>query len=135
MTKGRKAEVLSFSVPSETAIQIENLTRSMGYSNRSELIRDSLRMLVKSKKRLEDLSGDVEGVIVAMYKYNIEGQVSELRHHNMDLIRSFMHTDFNCGTAKCCDVLFFSGSSEKVRGLVFALTTLRDVEEVQVFPA
>jgi len=131
----KKPEIISFSATKELADDIEALTKDIGYSNRSELIRDSIRMLKKSKLDIEKMKGKVEGVIITLYNHSVEGEVSNIRHSNMELIKSFMHTDFNERTKTCCDVIFVSGQAKEVKGLVFDLGVVKNVNEVKLFVA
>lgn len=127
--------VMSFSVPESLAADMEELTRIMGYTNRSELIRDSIRMLKKSKLDIENMDGKVEGVIITLYDHSAGQNISDIRHGNMELIKSFMHTDFNHRSETCCDVLFVSGQADEVRNLVFDLGVVKSVNEVRLFVA
>ena len=131
----KKNEILSFSLTKREALEIEALTRDIGYSNRSELIRDSIRMLKKSKLDIEGLDGLVEGVIISLYKHPAETEVSRIRHENMESIKSFMHTDFNHSSKTCCDVLFVSGPADEIKKLVFDLEVVKNVREVRLFVA
>ena len=131
----KKNEILSFSLSKKEAQEIEKLTKDIGYKNRSELIRDSVRMLKKSKLELESMRGVVEGVIISLYKHPAEPEVSRIRHENMESIKSFMHTDFNHQSKTCCDVLFISGPADKIRKLVFGLEVVKNVQEVRLFLA
>ena len=131
----KKPEIISFSATKELADDIDKLTKDIGYSNRSELIRDSIRMLKKSKLDIEKMDGKVEGVIITLYKHSAEVEVSAIRHNNMELIKSFMHTDFNERTKTCCDVIFVSGQADEVKKLVFNLGVVKNVNEVKIFVA
>ena len=131
----KKPEIISFSATKELADEIEALTKDIGYSNRSELIRDSIRMLKKSKLDIEKMKGKVEGVIIILYKHSAEVEVSAIRHNNMELIKSFMHTDFNERTKTCCDVLFISGQAKSIKKLLFGLEVIKNVNEVKFFVA
>ena len=128
-------EILSFSVPKELSQDLEKLTTEIGYSNRSELIRDALRLFMKSKVDIDGLEGRVEGVIITLYDHSAESEASRIRHDNMDVIKSFMHTDFNERTKTCCDVLFFSGESARIKELAFSFEAVKNVKEVKVFVA
>lgn len=134
-SKNKDIEILSFSVPKQAVRDIEELTKEIGYSNRSELIRDAIRLLMKSKVEIDSLEGRVEGVIITLYKHSAEVEVSDIRHKNMDLIKSFMHTDFNERSKTCCDVLIFSGESGRIKELAFALEVVKNVNEVKMFLA
>ncbi len=130
-----KKEVMSFSLTKAEADEIDKLTEDIGYTNRSELIRDGIRMLKKNQLDIEELSGRVEGVIISLYNHPAEADVSRIRHENMDLIKSFMHTDFNHRSKTCCDVLFVSGQSGQVKKLLFDLEVVKNVNEVRLFVA
>ena len=133
---GKKdTEILSFSVPGQQARDIEDLANDMGYSNRSELIRDAIHLFTKSKMDTDKMSGKVEGIIIALYDHAAEPEVSEIRHRNMDIIKSFMHTDFRESSESCCDILIFAGKAETVKTLVFEMGSAKKVTEVKLFVA
>ncbi len=134
-SKKKDIEILSFSIPKELGQDLEELTKEIGYSNRSELIRDALRLLMKSKVEIDKLEGKVGGVIITLYNNSAENEVSEIRHRNMDIIKSFLHTDFNERTRTCCDVLIYSGQAGRVKNLVFNLEVVKNVKEVKMFVA
>lgn len=135
MASKKDTEILSFSIPKKLGQDLEKLTAEIGYSNRSELIRDALRLFMKSKIDIDSLKGRVEGVIITLYDHSAEAEASNIRHNNMDVIKSFMHTDFNERTKTCCDVLFFSGKSAQIKQLAFSLEAVKNVKEVKVFVA
>jgi len=135
MASKKETEILSFSIPKKLGRDLEDLVKEIGYSNRSELIRDALRLFMKSKVDIDNLQGKVEGVLIALYDHSAEAEASDIRHNNMDIIKSFMHTDFNERTKTCCDVLFFSGKSANVKALAFSLETVKNVKEVNIFVA
>jgi CopG family nickel-responsive transcriptional regulator len=134
-SKKKDIEILSFSIPRKLGQELEELTKEIGYSNRSELIRDAIRLLKKSSVKIDRLTGRVEGVIISLYDHSAETDVSDIRHKNMEIIKSFMHTDFNEKTKTCCDVLIFSGKSDQVKGLAFSLEAVKNVNEVKMFLA
>ncbi len=133
--KGKDTEILSFSVPSQQARDLETLAHDIGYSNRSELIRDALRLFTRSKTDTDRLTGKVEGVIITLYDHAAEPEVSAIRHSNMDIIKSFMHTDFRESSESCCDILIFSGQAEKVKAMVYDIGSSKKVNEVKLFVA
>ena len=101
----------------------------------SELIRDAIRTLIRSKSDLDKLQGKIEGVIVVLYQHSVDNKVSELRHKHMDLIKSFMHSDFREKASKCCDTLIFSGDAERVRKIIYDFEAITNVEAVNIFIA
>ena len=132
---GSDTQILSFSVPKSVSEKIEELTEEVGYSNRSELIRDAIQLLFKSKMDIDGLKGNVEGVIITLYDHSVETEVSRIRHDNMNIVKSFMHTDFGDENKTCCDVLFYSGKAKEIKELAFNLEAVKHVSEVKLFIA
>lgn len=133
--KSREIEILSFSLPKKIVQDMDALSHEIGYTTRSELIRDAIRTLIRSKSDLDKLQGRIEGVIVVLYQHSADNKVSELRHKHMDVIRSFMHSDFREKASKCCDTLIFSGDAERVRKIIYDFEAITNVEAVNLFIA
>jgi metal-responsive CopG/Arc/MetJ family transcriptional regulator len=140
--KGKDTEIISVSLPESTAEEMDELVGEMGYPSRSELVRDAVRALIKSKQDMESLEGTVEGVMILLYDHKAAHDVSEIRHNHMGLFRSFMHSDFDsrdCGpdevACKCCEVLMFSGGAQDVRKARNSFRTTKHVEQSLVFLA
>lgn len=128
-------EVMSFSLPAELVGRLDSLTDDIGYSTRSELIRDGVRLLLKSHEKLEALKGEVEGVIIIIYDHSAETKVSGLRHRFTEVVRSYTHCDFDIKSHRCCEILVFKGEAGTVRRVVGGLQAIKNVDEVQVFLA
>lgn len=135
MSGGNNIEVLSFSLPREMVRKLDSLSRRVGYTARSELIRDGVRLLMRRHERLEGLRGMSEGVVIVLYDHSAERRVSELRHRFTDLVRSYTHCDFDLNSRKCCEVLVFRGEAGRVRRMIEGLQSLRKVDELQLFLA
>ena len=140
--KGKDTEIISVSLPGTTAREMDRMVEEKGYPSRSELVRDAVRGLIKADQRLADMEGTIEGVIILLYDHKASREVSDVRHANMHLIKSFMHTDFvdhTCpvheDTCKCCEVLLFSGPAKDVRKVHDAFRTTKHVDESMVFLA
>jgi len=134
-TKGKDIEILSFSLPKKIVSEIDELSQEVGYTTRSELIRDALRSFIRSKSDIEKIKGKVEGVIVLLYQHSADNKVSELRHKHMDVIKSFMHSDFRERASKCCDILIFNADAKRVRKILYEFEAITKVEAVQLFIA
>ena len=140
--KGKGTEILSVSLPEAAAREVDELVEEMGYPSRSELVREAVRALIRSKMELERLDGTVDGVMILLYDHKAARAVSDIRHDNMHLFKSFIHTDFeghSCAVhddaCKCCEVLLFSGSAEDLRAVHNRFRTTKHVEESLVFLA
>ena len=131
MTSKGKSEIISFSIPKTLAEELDNFRREMGYSKRSELLRDAIRTLIRSKSDLDSIEGMVEGILIILHDRCANNRVSDLIHENADITRSRMHSDFK---GKCCDVIAISGGAKRIKKMVNELRVL-NVERVEIFIA
>lgn len=134
-SKRNGTEILSFSLPAELVRKLDALSTAIGYSTRSELIRDGVRLLLKENEKLDGMRGAAEGVIILLYDHAAENRVSELRHGFTDVFRSYTHCDFEVKSTRCCEILVFRGPADRVRKAIEGLQATRNVDEVQVFLA
>ena len=140
--KGKGTEIISISLPESTAREVDRMVEEKGYPSRSELVREAVRGLIRAGRLLADEEGAVDGVMILLYDHKASRDVNEVRHDNMHLFKSFIHTDFadhSCSVhenaCKCCEVLLFSGPASDVRRVHDAFRTTKHVEESLVFLA
>lgn len=140
--KGKDTEIISISLPESTAKEVDRLVDEMGYPSRSELVRDAVRGLIQNRLELSRMEGTIDGVMILLYDNKAAREVSEIRHSNMPLFKSFMHTDFADHTCsvhdsacKCCEILLFSGDAEAIRQVHNRFRTTKHVEESLVYLA
>ena len=140
--KGKDTEIISISLPESTAKEVDRLVDEMGYPSRSELVRDAVRGLIQDRLELARMEGKIDGVMILLYDNKAAREVSEIRHSNMHLFKSFMHTDFADHTCsvhdsacKCCEILLFSGDAEEIREVHNRFRTTKHVEESLVYLA
>lgn len=130
--KRANLDILSFSLSKDLAAEVDGLMQEMGYQNRSEVIRDALRVFLEKHEELHRMDGRVEGVALVLYAHRAEREVHGLLHENQDIFRSFLHLDFGEGHPKCCDVVVFRGSAEGVRDALHAIESTANVEKVKL---
>lgn len=135
MNKQGEARIVSMSVPAEMDEAIRAAAKEMGYRSRSELVRDAVRALLREKALLAEWQGTVEGVITLLYEAEAAGQVSAVRHQHMDIVRSFMHSDFDAASCSCCEVLMFSGHIDDVSTAYYRLKAIKGVDEAHIYVA
>lgn len=133
--KKEDTRVVSISLPKKILNELDDTIKDMGYSSRSEAIRDSLRDFFRDTKTLKEAEGTIEGVLTLIYHHNASNDVSNIRHRHMDIFKAFMHSDFQGGSCSCCEVMIFSGSAESVRKAYFNLRSIKGVEESNIFIA
>jgi CopG family nickel-responsive transcriptional regulator len=140
--KGKDTEILSISLPEGVASEMDRLVAELDYPSRSELVREAIRDFIRAKREMDGVEGTIDGVMILLYDNKAAREVSEIRHSNMHLFKSFMHTDFadhTCsvhdGACKCCEILLFSGDAEAIRQVHNRFRTTKHVEESLVYLA
>lgn len=127
-------KIVSLSLPINILSDIDSAVSSVGYSSRSELVRDAVRAFLREKAEVAKLEGHINGVLMLVYHHNSAAQVSEVRHHHMGVFKSFMHADFDGGD-DCCEVLMFCGEADDVKESYNRLSTIVGVKEARIFLA
>lgn len=133
--KGKNTEIISISISKKMGQEIDTLSQDVGYSTRSELIRDAIRLLIKSKTDIDKIKGKVEGAIFLLFKQGAELDISKIKHDNSEIIKTDLHYHFSEKKSQCCEIMIFTGVGEKIRKIINDLKTIKNVEEVHVFIA
>jgi len=140
--KGKDVEIVSVSLPPGTVREMDRAVEEVGYPSRSELVRDAVKGLLRSKVELEAVQGHIEGAIILLYDHDAEVDVGAIRHEHMAVFSSFMHSELTCRQGRggecprhCCEVLMFSGDAADVRAAHNKLKGTKHVTEVLVFIA
>lgn len=132
--KGRQVDVLSFSLPEELAADVDRAMEEIGYQNRSEVIRDAIRVFLDKHQGLHQMQGSVEGVAMVIYSRQGEKEVHSTLHDNPDIFTSFLHLDFGEDRPKCCDVVVFKGEARHLRKVFHVIESTPHVERLDVAP-
>ncbi len=129
-----RTRIVSLSLPDSILGNIDRAAKEIGYTSRSELVRDAVRAFLREKAEVAKLEGHIDGIMLLVYRHDSAAQVSEVRHRHMGVFKSFMHADFDGGD-DCCEVLMFCGEAKGVRSAYNQLSSLVGVKEARIFLA
>jgi CopG family nickel-responsive transcriptional regulator len=132
--KSNGTNIISLSLPEKMLARMDLAAEDIGYTSRSELVRDAVRAFLREKAEVAKLEGHIDGIMLLVYHHDSAARVSEVRHRHMGVFRSFMHADFDEGE-DCCEVLMFCGDADKVGASYKQLSTLVGVKEARIFLA
>ena len=127
-------KIVSLSLPEKILSDIDRAVDDIGYTSRSELVRDAVRAFLREKSEVSKLEGHINGVLMLVYDHECAARVSEVRHKHMGVFKSFMHADFDGGD-DCCEVLMFCGEADEVKNSYNQLSILIGVKEARIFLA
>ena len=104
--------IVSISLNDEILKQIDALQKSLGFSGRSDAIRAGIRSFVSEEKQKEDLSVNVNAILLVVHNDEYDNQVTEVKHSYEDLITMHLHSKIEGD--KCMELFILKGESELV---------------------
>ena len=104
--------IVSISLNDEILKQIDTLQKNLGFSGRSDAIRAGIRSFVSEEKQKEDLSGNVNAILLVIHNDEYDNQVTEVKHSFEDLITMHLHSKIEGD--KCMELFILKGESELV---------------------
>jgi len=103
------------------------LSQDMGYTNRSEAIRDAMRH--RMVRREWEAGDEVAGVIMLLYDHHRAGlseTLTEIQHHALDEIISTTHVHVDADN--CLEFVAVRGESHAIERLADRLISLKGVK-------
>ena len=104
--------IVSISLNDEILKQIDNLQKSLGFSGRSDAIRAGIRSFVSEEKQKEDLSGNVNAILLVVHNDEYDNQVNGIKHSYEDLITTHLHSKIEGD--KCMELFMLKGEANSV---------------------
>ena len=104
--------IVSISLNDEILKQIDALQMSLGFSGRSDAIRAGIRSFVSEEKQKEDLSGNVNAILLVVHNDEYDNQETDVKHSFEDLITMHLHSKIEGD--KCMELFILKGESELV---------------------
>lgn len=125
-----KAEIISLSLPKSLTDQIDGIQNKIGFSSRSEVVRNAIRSYISELRTQEPVGDPLEGAIMIFYDHKATAGLSEIKHNQLKLIKAFIHSHFDTKD-KCLEVLVVSGSNKKIKKLIKSIKSQKGVELVK----
>ena len=107
--------IVSISLTEEILREIDNLQKSMGFSGRSDAIRAGIRSFVSEEKQKENLSGNVNAILLVVHNDEYDNQVNGIKHSYEDLITTHLHSKIEGD--KCMELFMLKGEANSVSSI------------------
>ena len=104
--------IVSISLNDEILKQIDNLQKNLGFSGRSDAIRAGIRSFVSEEKQKENLSGNVNAILLVVHNDEYDNQVNGIKHSYEDLITTHLHSKIEGD--KCMELFMLKGEANSV---------------------
>ncbi len=125
--------IVSISLNAQILKEIDDTQKKFGFSGRSEIIRTAIRMLNEDYKQKEDLSGDIDAVLLVVHNQNAEDAVTEIKHKFDDVITTHIHN--NLKEKKCLEIFIIKGEAERIKKLLNLFQTSKNINYVKLIVA
>ena len=122
--------VVSLSLNDPMLEELDKIQEQMGYSGRSEVVRAAIRLLITDAREKERVSGNVNGLLLAIHSYEAEHHVTQAKGKYMDVIHTQLHNRFRGG--KCMELFILDGESERIKELAAELQRNEENEYVKL---
>ncbi|MCH2603799.1 CopG family ribbon-helix-helix protein [Candidatus Nitrosopelagicus sp.] len=107
--------IVSISLTEEILKEIDSLQKNLGFSGRSDAIRAGIRSFVAEEKQKEDLSGNVNAILLVVHNDEYDNQVNGIKHSYEDLITTHLHSKIEGD--KCMELFMLKGEAGSVSSI------------------
>ena len=125
-----KHTIISLSVPEDLAREINALQKTLGYSGRSELLRQGFNKLLAEHRDHEKLKGQLEVVLIVVHSKHAEIDVTHAKHEFEDIISTQIHNNLSKG--KCLELFFLRGNASRIKNMYNQLHTSKKIDYVKL---
>ncbi len=122
--------IISLSLPKELLEQLDTILGEDRGVNRSEVVRQAVRMYLTQYIKLGKIKGNVIATITVLYEKAEENkELFRLQHEFEDMITAYLHSHLS--ETSCLEVMVVKGSSERLRRLIDALKANKPVKQIK----
>tara|TARA_B100001778_G_scaffold322747_1_gene315372 strand:- start:1 stop:429 length:429 start_codon:yes stop_codon:yes gene_type:complete len=133
------SRIISLSVDSEFANDLDNLIEKSGYKNRSRFLRDAALFFaeIQQKGELMNMADNitVEGHLVVYYQHGVEQKLMVSRSGKIEVAAYHHSSRLGHSCHSSVDVVHVKGSAEHVRNEYMRLQDTHNVDKVSFISA
>ncbi len=115
LNNNERMPIVSISLNEEILKQIDSLQKNLGFSGRSDAIRAGIRSFVSEEKQKENLSGNVNAILLVVHNDEYDNQVNGIKHSYEDLITTHLHSKIEGD--KCMELFMLKGEADSVSSI------------------
>ena len=112
LNNNKHMPIVSISLTEEILKEIDSLQKNLGFSGRSDAIRAGIRSFVSEEKQKENLSGNVNAILLVVHNDEYYNQVNGIKHSYEDLITTHLHSKIEGD--KCMELFMLKGEANSV---------------------
>jgi len=120
----------SLNVPQEVLASFDETWQAEGIESRSRAVREAMQEYAERHTQLEDIAGDAVAAIAFDYEHALViGDLHTIQHDFEDVIGTTQHVHHG---EWCLETIFCTGSTDRIRELVYQLRDFDAVGRVNV---
>ncbi|NJD75723.1 MAG: CopG family ribbon-helix-helix protein [Candidatus Methanoperedens sp.] len=116
--------VISISLSGTELKEFDNITNKLGFSSRSDAVREALHRFVAQNKWIEHLDNSSPFIATIVYDDKREQPVHNVIHDFKNIVKSSTHTHFG---DRCAEWVILQGDGEIIKQFVESLSAIKDV--------
>jgi CopG family transcriptional regulator, nickel-responsive regulator len=124
--------ITSISLSPNLLHKLDEIKDEKGYSSRSEVIRDAIRVYLSEFEMSKFEKGNLTATITAIYQKNgphLDDLLLHLRHEYDDIVEGNLH--IHIGGDNCAEIFVTEGNAERVSGFIGKIRAIRGMEQVK----
>ena len=130
LNNNERMPIVSISLNDEILKQIDTLQKNLGFSGRSDAIRAGIRSFVSEEKQKEDLSGNVNAILLVIHNDEYDNQGTDVKQSFEDLITMHLHSKIEGD--KCMELFILKGESDIVSEITKNFQTNKKMDTVKL---
>ncbi len=115
--------VISISLSGAELKEFDNITNKLGFSSRSDAVREALHRFVAQNKWIEHLDNSSPFIATIVYDDKREQPVHVI-HDFKNIVKSATHTHFG---DKCAEWVILQGDNDSIKQFVERISAVKDV--------
>jgi CopG family transcriptional regulator, nickel-responsive regulator len=127
----KKVSIISLSLPNDLLEELDTILGEDRSANRSEIVRQAVRMYLTQLNDLEKIKGSVIATITVLYEKTEQNkELYRLQHEFDDMITAYLHAHLS--ETDCLEVMVVKGSGKRLKCLIDGLRGNKPVKQLKV---
>ena len=110
--------------------EIDKLQKALGFSGRSEIVRAGIRNLLAEEKDMQNLSGHLFAVLLAIHDEKSDDHVTEMGHGYDKLITTHIHNKIDGD--RCLEIFMLKGDAEEIKDMTRKFKSNKKMDHVKL---
>ncbi len=106
-------EIVSLSLDEASLKDLEMLQKELGFSGRSEAVRQCIRLFANDHKQSKKLKGEIHGVLLVVHPDEYNEMISESRHAFQHIVQTHIHNHLE--NHVCMELFVLKGPAPTVQ--------------------